>query len=99
MDVTRDTDGEEVLLWTNAGLAHPPDDCQNAVVKIRLSDGQQTCLLTFDWSLAQHVSAPDGNGWFFVSTYSPGDPSPLGRWPEYANEILQIKLDGSEVRR
>lgn len=99
MDVTRDVDGSEVLLWINAGDLHPPADCQNALVKIRLSDGYRTCLITFDWSLAQHVSAPDGNGWFFVSTYSSADLSPLRWWPKYANEILQIKLDGSEVRR
>lgn len=99
MDVTRDIDGEEVLLWINAGDLAPPVDCQNAVVKIRLSDGFRTCLITFDWSQAQHVSAPHGSGWFFVSTYSSADLSPLSSWPKYANEILQIRLDGSEVRR
>jgi hypothetical protein len=99
MDVTRDVDGQEVLLWINAGDPAPPPDCQNGLVKIRLLDGQPTCLMTFDWSLAHHVAAPDGNGWVFVSTYSPQDLSPLTRWPAYANELLQIRLDGSEVRR
>jgi hypothetical protein len=99
MDVTRDITGEEVLLLVNAGDPHPPADCQNAIVKIRLSDARSTCLISFDWSLAQHVSAPDGNGWFFVTTYSPADLVPLVTWPPYANEILQIRLDGSEVRR
>lgn len=99
MDVTRDVDGSEVLLWINAADPIPPESCQNALVKIRLRDGERTCLATFDWSLAHHVSAPDGNGWVFVSTYSPVDLSPLTQWPAYANEILQIRLDGSEVRR
>ncbi len=99
MDVTRDITGEEVLLLVNAGNPHPPADCQNAIVKIRLWDAQSTCLLRFDWSLAQHISAPDGNGWFFVSTYSPADFDPVTKWPTYANEILQVKLDGTEVRR
>jgi hypothetical protein len=99
MDVTRDVDGWEVALWINAGDVNPPPDCQNGLVKIRLFDGRRTCLITFDWSLAHHVAAPDGNGWVFVSTYSPGDLGPLTRWPAYANELLQIRLDGSEVRR
>lgn len=99
MDVTRDITGEEVLLLVNAGDPQPSANCQNAVVKIRLSDAQSTCLISFDWRLAQHVSAPDGSGWFFVSTYSSADLSPPDGWPTYANEILQIRLDGSEIRR
>ncbi len=43
MDVTRDLNGEEVLILSNA--ADPAPKCDNAVVKIRLADGQQTCLL------------------------------------------------------
>src|SRR5439155_4946399 len=72
-----------------------------------LSDGRQTCLLHLDWSLAVHVSAPDGNGWVFIETYAkPGtftggtDPVTQGPyWKPYTNELLQVKLDGSEVRR
>lgn len=100
MDVGRDRDGQPVLLWMNAADPQPPPDCQNAVVKIRLADGQRTCMLSLDWRLAVHVSAPDAGDWFFVSTYAPGDPAPvLGAWPVYAGEILQVRLDGSEVRR
>jgi hypothetical protein len=69
------------------------------VVKVRLSDGRQTCLLSLDWSLAVHVSAPDSEGWALVSTYAPGDPRPDDGWKAYTNEILQVKLDGSEIRR
>ena len=99
-DVGRDTDGQAVLLWINAADPQAPAGCQNALVKIRLSDGQRTCLLSLDWSLAVHVSAPDAGDWFFVSTYAPADPSPLlGAWRPYTDEILQVRLDGSEVRR
>ena len=100
MDVGRDIDGQPVLLWVNAADPQPPPGCQNSVVKVRLADAQQTCVLSLDWGLAVHISVPDGNGWFFVSTYAPGDPAPLpGQWRPYADEVLQVRLDGSEVRR
>lgn len=96
-DVTRDTNGEEVMFWANA--SDPSPVCPNGIVKVRLSDAQQSCVLPLDGSLAHHVSAPDG-GWFFVTTFAPSDPQPLlGSWPPYTNEILQVKPDGSEVRR
>ncbi len=53
MDVTWDTNGSEVLVWTNS--ADPQPICNNGIVKIRFSDGQQSCLATFDWSLAVHI--------------------------------------------
>jgi hypothetical protein len=97
MDVTRDTNGDEVLLLANA--ADPRPVCDNGIVKTRLADGAQTCLLSLDWSLAVHVSAPDQSGWVFVETYAPSDPLSPPAWTAYTNEILQIKLDGSEIRR
>jgi hypothetical protein len=98
MDVTRDTNGEEVLVWSNS--ADPMPVCHNGIVKVRLSDGMQTCLASFDWSLSVHVSAPDAGGWAFVETYAPWDPWPrLGDWPAYTGEILQVRLDGSQRRR
>lgn len=97
MDVTRDMSGDEILLVANA--ADPLPVCANGVVKIRLADGERSCLISFDWSLAVHVSAVDQGGWAIISTYAPGDPEPLGGWTKYTNEILQVKLDGSEVRR
>jgi hypothetical protein len=97
MDVTRDINGDEVLVLTNS--ADPAATCDNAIVKVRLSDGQRTCLLSLDWSLAVHISAPDGNGWCFVETYAPGDPLSQPGWTTYTGEILQVKLDGSQVRR
>jgi hypothetical protein len=97
MDVTRDSDGEEILLWANA--ADPKPVCDNGIVKIRLSDAHQTCLIKFDWTLATHVSATDNSGWFFVETYNPRDVDTATGWKPFTNEILQVKLDGSEVRR
>jgi hypothetical protein len=100
MDVGRDADGQPIVLWMNAADPQPPLSCQNAVVKIRLADAQRTCLLSLDWSLAAHVSAPDGGPWFYVSTFAPSDPDPLqGGWRPYGGELLQVRLDGSEVRR
>lgn len=97
MDVTRDSDGSEVLVWTNS--ADPTPICDNGIIKIRLSDAHQTCLTTLDWSLGVHISCPDGDGSCIVSTYAPSDPDPSASWPAYTGEIFQVMLDGSEVRR
>jgi hypothetical protein len=97
MDVTTDTDGEEVMIWANAGDPQPV--CDNGAVKIRLSDAKQTCLVKFDWSLALHVSAPDSSGFVYVEAYAPGNPTPTSGWKPYTNELLQVKLDGSQVVR
>ena len=98
MDVTRDDNGDEILLWTNS--ADPTPICENAIVKVRLSDAHQTCLISLDWGMAVHVSAPDTGGWFFMETYVPGDPAPDSeKWKAYANEVLRVKLDGTKVLR
>lgn len=100
MDVTRDTNGDEVLVWTNSNDSQPIPNCNNGIVKIRLADGTQTCLAKLDWSLAVHISAPDGNGTVFVETYAPANPSPdTSAWVPYTNELLQIKLDASRITR
>src|SRR5437773_3135942 len=98
MDYTRDSNGDEVLVWTNSN--DPSPICDNGIVKVRLSDGSQTCLVSLDWSLAVHISAPDNNGWAFVETYAPSDPIPgTSAWKPYTNELLRVKLDGSQVER
>ena len=98
MDVTRDDQGVEVLVWANSADAGAT--CPNSIVKIRLDNGQQTCILSLDQSLALHISGADNSGWFFVDTYAPSDPAPSpGSWVPYTNEILQVKLDGTQVRR
>jgi hypothetical protein len=99
MDVTRDTTGEEVALWANGADANLQVRCDAGITKIRLSDARQTCVWTGDWSLAAHVSASDNSGWFFVDTYNPKDVTPPTGWVPYTNELLQIKMDGTEVRR
>ena len=97
MHMSRDLNGEEVLIWTNSNDPQPACG-QNAIVKIRLADGAQTCLLSLDWSLAVHITAADDT-WAFVETYNPSNVVPPSGWYPYTNELLQIKLDGSEVRR
>jgi hypothetical protein len=96
-DVTLDTNGDEVLVWTNSNDPRPI--CNNGIIKIKLATGQQTCLATFDWSLAVHISAPDNSGFVYVETYAPSNPTPSSGWMAYTNELLQIKLDGSQVLR
>ena len=99
-DVTRDTNGSEVLVWTNSNDPQPIPNCNNGIVKILLASGTQTCLAQLDWSLAVHISAPDGNGSVFVDTEAPANPeSGAAAWVPYTNEILQVKLDGSGVIR
>jgi hypothetical protein len=98
--LTRDNDGSEVLVWTNSADPQPIANCQNGVVKIRLADASETCLAQLDWSLAVHITAPDGNGSVFVETYAPSNPEPgSSGWVAYTNELLQVKLDGSGVTR
>jgi hypothetical protein len=100
MRLTRDTNGDNLLIWTNSDDPAPLANCPNGIVKVRLANAQQTCLLPLAWSLAVHITAPDGNGWAFVETYAPSNPffaSP--DWMPYTNEILQVKLDGTETRR
>jgi hypothetical protein len=97
MDMGRDTNGDAVLVWTNAADTTPI--CDNGIVKIRLTDGKQTCVVTgIDWNLAVHISASD-QGYAVVSTYAPSDPNPATFWPAYTNEIVRVKLDGSSIER
>jgi hypothetical protein len=99
-DVTFDTNGAEVLVWTNSNDPQPIANCSNGIVKILLATGAQTCLAQLDWSLAVHISAPDGNGSVFVDTEAPSNPESGGSgWVAYTDEILQVKLDGSGVIR
>ena len=98
--LTRDSNGSEVLIWTNSSDPQPVANCQNGIVKILLADASQTCLAQLDWSLAVHITAADGNGSAYVETYAPGNPEPgTSAWKAYTNELLQVKLDGSGVIR
>ena len=98
--LTSDTNGDAVLIWTNSNDPTPIANCQNGIVKIRLADATQTCLLQLSWSLAVHITAPDGNGTAFVDTEAPANPQPgTSAWVPYTNELLQVKLDGSGTTR
>jgi hypothetical protein len=98
-DLTTDANGDEVLIWTNSGDPSPIPNCNNGIVKIRLADASQTCLLQLDWSLAVNVSGPDNSGFVYVDAYAPGNPTPSSGWAAYTNELLQVKLDGSQALR
>src|SRR5439155_9816190 len=82
MDVTRDTTGEEVLVWVNAADANLQVPCVDGVTKVRLSDGKQTCIWqgNWNWKVAIHITAPDNAGYFFMETYAPSDPIPPTGW-------------------
>jgi hypothetical protein len=97
MDVTRDVDGSEALVWANS--ADPQPVCDNGVVKVSLASGAQKCLISLDWSLAVHIGCPDGNGSCIVGTYAPADPNPGAAWVPYTDELLQVRLDGSGATR
>jgi hypothetical protein len=99
MDVTRDSNGDEVVAWISGGDPWPLTDCVGGLVKIRIADAKQTCVWSGDWTLAAHVSAPDNSGWAFLDIYSPTDVMPAAGWKRYTNELIQVKLDGTEVRR
>lgn len=99
MDVTRDLDGSEVMLWANGADPQLQVRCDAGITKVRLSDARQTCLFAGDWSLAHHVSAADNSGWFVMETYNPIDIMPPTGWVSFTNEIVLVKMDGSEVRR
>lgn len=88
MDLCRDCDGEPCLVWCNSGDKMPTCG-SNALVKIRLRDGLQTCLLSLDWALNVHISGTD-KGYVFVETYrNPGETS----WPLHADELFRVSLN------
>ena len=99
MDVTRDTNGDEVLVWANFNDAALTTPCTAGVTKIRLADAKQTCIWKGDWGEAVHVSGTDNSGWAFVEAYSSRNLNPSTDWTAYQGELLQVKLDGTEVRR
>ena len=99
VNFTRDTNGDEVLVWANFNDAALTTPCTAGVTKIRLADAKQTCIWKGDWGEAVHVSGTDNSGWAFVEAYSSRDLNPSTDWTAYQGELLQVKLDGTEVRR
>jgi uncharacterized protein (TIGR03437 family) len=97
--MSRDINGDEVFVWTNS--ADPLPLCgQNAIVKVHMADGVQTCLLSLDWSMGVHITAAD-NTWVYVETYTDqgNDVIPPTGWLSYMDELIQIKMDGSQINR
>lgn len=92
-DVTRDNNGDECLVWTNAG--DQEFGCPNGIMITRLADMKQRCLLPLGWSkkggpesMACHISGAN-RGPVLVSTY--------GRDPDvpYSNKVMLVALDGT----
>lgn len=84
-DVTRDTDGSEVMVIT--------DNATNAVMKVPMSGAPPTEILPpLDWSLAVNISCAD-SGDVLVSTY--GDRNDVER----ANALLMVPLTPGPVRQ
>ncbi len=114
-DVARDLNGDEVLLLTADNDVQPAAGCEsNGVQKIRLTDGQKTCLLPLFFGVDVGISVNNGfnNGlghpWALITTTdlngtaNPNDSLPgdwQSRWKPRNNELLLVKLDGSERRR
>jgi hypothetical protein len=91
MCFANDSDGSEILLWTNSNssFTHVP---QQSIVKVRVSDGWQTGLMMVDWkTLAIDIGA--NAGWFCLSVY--GGPNSNGK--PYAGEILMVNIATGEI--
>lgn len=91
MDVGRDIDGAECVVWCNSNQLNDPI-CENGIVLVPLAHPERArCLLSLDWSLAVHISCPAVEDWCIVTSYDPKDPfSAIGD----ANEILKVGYDG-----
>ncbi len=111
-DRGRDLDGSEVLIVAAYSDLQPPPGCENnGVEKIRLADGHRTCLIGLDWSAEIHISVNSfgQNPWVLISTTdthsgtanAPANLSPAWQndWKVRYNELILVKLDGSEKRR
>ena len=110
-DVARDLNGDEVLLVTADNDLQPAAGCEsNGVQKVRLSDSQKTCLvpLFFGADVGISVNNSGGHPWALITTTdlngtaNPNDSLPSDwqtRWKPRNNELLLVKLDGSERRR
>lgn len=110
-DVARDLNGDETLLVTADNDLQPAAGCENnGVQKVRLSDGQKSCLipLFFGADVGISVNNSGGHPWALITTTdlngtaSPNDSLPgdwQSRWKPRNNELLLVKLDGSERRR
>lgn len=103
-DVTRDANGDEVLIRTNAADNPPLTGCNNGIEMVRLKDGLRTCLLPIGWSprggaasLSVHISCSD-NGKILVSTEAPSNPT-IDQWEPYTNELILLDVKSTAITR
>jgi hypothetical protein len=111
-DRGRDLNGDEILLVLAAPDLQLPPGCETSgIEKVRLSDGKKTCLMGLNWDVGGHISANSNgkNPWALVSLTDerngtaranaalPPDWQKL--WKPYYNELILLRLDGSEIRR
>lgn len=112
MATGRDANGDSIIVWANGGDSSGLNqnaqlaNCKNALVKIRVADGRQTCLQQFNtpgWPIALHVAMPvsimpiqPGKPWCLVSTFDRRNPASL---ETHANDLLLVALDGTGVTR
>lgn len=93
-DFGYDADGTEVMAMDVY------DEAFNKTIfkKFRLSDGQETNLLSVDL-FDQHISCRNFNrpGWCYISIFDMSDDSSnsASNWLPFADEIFALKLDGS----
>lgn len=95
-DVTRDVDGEPILIRFN-GDDLPEGGCPNGIEKVNIRTGKRTCIWPLGWvsqalgggpaSYAGHISCGDNLPWCAVSLYSPYNAVP--------SRIYKAWLDGS----
>lgn len=84
MDVGRDLDGREMILWSN--------NENNSITKIRLNNPTARIpLLTLHWDLATHICMPAGQPYAIVSPYCPKGADVL-----YGDSILKLPLNGDK---
>ncbi len=90
--VCLDSNGDEILVWTNSDDPDPGPNAQNAICKVRLADRKSTVLCELDWSLAVHISCPTQSGFCFVSTEQAA--SSIVECA-HRNKILKVGFDGT----
>lgn len=95
-DLGVDENGDQVLVIDYYNEATN----RTEIKKVRLSDGQETTLLTLFWAFYTHISCRNTlqPGWCLISTYD-GEgrlTDDTASWLPFEDEIFLLKLDGSQ---
>lgn len=113
-DRSHDINDDEILVLLASNDPSPAPGCENnGIEKIRLSDSQKTCILPLNFDSEVHVSANrfknSSNPWVLVSTTDNRNDTAASfnalptdwqaRWGVRYNELILVKLDGSQVIR